>query len=103
MDIITSIENALKSINEAKFQKMINHLLIQQGYKFILSPGSVVGKEKTRKGTPDSFFENDKGYVFVECTTKRNAGKSLFNKLSKDIDHCFNEDVTKIENTKIII
>ena len=101
MDIITSIENALKSINEAKFQKMINHLLIQQGYKFILSPGSVVGKEKTRKGTPDSFFENDKGYVFVECTTKQNAGKSLFNKLSKDIDHCFNEDVTKIENTKI--
>ena len=103
MNTITQIENALKAINQASFQTLVNHLLYLQGNKFIGAPGAVVGKEKTSKGTPDSFFVNEEKYIFVECTTQEKLGesKSFFEKLSKDIDHCFKEDVTTIEKEKI--
>lgn len=104
MNTITKIENALKAINQAGFQTLINHLLHLQGYKFINAPGSVVGKEKTSKGTPDSLFLlNDDKYVFVECTTQERLGssKTFFEKLSKDIEHCFKEEATSIEKDKI--
>lgn len=103
MNTITQIENALQAINQASFQTLINHLLHLEGNKFIGSPGAVVGKEKTSKGTPDSFFVNGDNYIFVECTTKERIGesKSFFEKLSKDIDHCFNEIETTINKEKI--
>lgn len=103
MNTITQIENALKAINQASFQTLVNHLLYLQGNKFIGAPGAVVGKEKTSKGTPDSFFVNEDKYIFVECTTKERLGesKSFFDKLSKDVDHCFKEDITTIEKEKI--
>ncbi len=104
MNTITQIENALKAINQASFQSLINHLLHLEGNKFIGSPGTVVGKEKTSKGTPDSFFIDDSNnYIFVECTTKERIGasKSFFEKLLKDIEHCFNEIETTISKDKI--
>lgn len=103
MNTITQIENALKAINQASFQTLINHLLHLQGNKFISAPGAVVGKEKTSKGTPDSFFINEDKYIFVECTTQERLGesKSFFEKLSKDVDHCFKEEATTIEKDKI--
>lgn len=103
MNTITQIENALKAINQASFQTLVNHLLYLQGNKFIGAPGAVVGKEKTSKGTPDSFFVNEEKYIFVECTTQERLGesKSFFEKLSKDVDHCFKEDITTIEKEKI--
>lgn len=103
MNTITQIENALKAINQASFQTLVNHLLYLQGHKFIGAPGAVVGKEKTSKGTPDSFFVNEEKYIFVECTTLERLGKtkSFFEKLSKDIDHCFKEDATTIKKEKI--
>lgn len=103
MNTITQIENALQAINQACFQTLVNHLLHLEGNKFIGSPGAVVGKEKTSKGTPDSFFVNGDNYIFVECTTKERIGKSksFFDKLSKDIDHCFNESETTIKKDKI--
>ncbi|CAB1276290.1 nSTAND3 domain-containing NTPase [Candidatus Nitrosacidococcus tergens] len=103
MNTIIQIENALKAINQASFQNLINHLLYLQGNKFIGAPGAVVGKEKTSRGTPDSFFINDDKYIFVECTTQEKIGesKSFFNKLAKDIDHCFKEEVTTIKKENI--
>lgn len=103
MNTITQIENALIAINQASFQTLINHLLHLEGNKFIASPGGGVGKEKTSKGTPDSFFVNGDNYIFVECTTKERIGesKSFFGKLSKDIDHCFDESESKISKEKI--
>ena len=76
MNTITQIENALVAINQASFQTLINHLLHFEGNKFIGSPGAVVGKEKTSKGSPDSFFVNGDNYIFVECTTKERIGES---------------------------
>lgn len=103
MNTLTQIENAIIAINQASFQTLINHLLYLRGNKFIAAPGAVVGKEKTSKGTPDSFFVNEEKYIFVECTTQERLGesKSFFKKLSKDIDHCFKEEATTIEKEKI--
>lgn len=103
MNTIAQIENALKAINQATFQTLINHLLHLQGNKFISAPGAVVGKEKTSKGTPDSFFVNEDKYIFVECTTQERLGKSktFFEKLAEDVDHCFKEAVTTIKKNKI--
>lgn len=103
MNTLTQIENALKAIDQAKFQTLVNHLLYLQGNKFIGAPGAVVGKEKTSKGTPDAFFVDGDKYLFVECTTQEKLGKSktFFKKLSKDIDHCFDEGKTAIPKQKV--
>ncbi|HUM52058.1 MAG TPA: hypothetical protein PK431_09595 [Chitinophagales bacterium] len=103
MNTITELENALKAINQAGFEVLIYHLLHLQGNKFIGAPGSVVGKEKTSKGTPDSFFINNDKYIFVECTTKEKLkkSKSFFKKLTEDINHCFDEKETTISKEKI--
>lgn len=88
----------MAAINQARFQDLINHLLHLQGNKFIGAPGSVAGKEKTSKGAPDSFFIDGDKYVFVECTTLERLGKSktFFDKLTKDISHCFDIGKTGI-------
>ena len=103
MNFIKQIESALTAINQARFQDLINHLLHIQGNTFIGAPGSVVAKEKTSKGAPDSFFIKGDKYVFVECTTKDKLdGKKTFtDKLEKDIEHCFDEEKTSIKNEDI--
>ncbi|HMK17608.1 MAG TPA: ATP-binding protein [Chitinophagaceae bacterium] len=103
MNFIKQIEASLKAINQARFQDLINHLLHIQGHTFIGAPGSVVAKEKTRKGTPDSFFQNGEKHVFVECTTQEKLGKSksFIEKLLKDITHCFDEEETSIDKKDI--
>lgn len=103
MNFIKQIEVTLISINQARFQDLINHLLHIQGNTFIGAPGSVVAKEKTSKGAPDSFFINGDKFVFVECTTKDKLDgvKTFIDKLEKDIEHCFNEEKTKIRKEEI--
>jgi len=103
MNFIKQIEIGLSAINQARFQDMINHLLHVQGKTFIAAPGSVVAKEKTSKGAPDSFFEDNGKFTFVECTTLERLGesKTFFNKMLKDVDHCFDEAKTGIKATDI--
>ncbi|WP_348822792.1 hypothetical protein [Flavobacterium aestuarii] len=103
MNFIKQIEVALSAINDARFQDLINHLLHIQGNTFIGAPGSVVAKEKTSKGAPDSFFVKGSKYVFVECTTKDklDGSKTFIDKLKKDIDHCFDKDKTSIKKEDV--
>lgn len=103
MNFIKQIESALTAINQARFQDLINHLLHIQGNTFIGAPGSVVAKEKTSKGAPDSFFIKGDKYVFVECTTKDklDGAKTFIDKLVKDIEHCFDEKKTSIKNEDV--
>lgn len=101
--ITTIIEKYLTNVDQATFQKLMNHLLLLEGYKFIGSPGSVIGKNKTSKGSPDSFFEDGDNYAFCEYTTQERLGKSqtFFKKLKSDIDHCFDVKKTKIDKAKV--
>jgi hypothetical protein len=103
MNFIKQIEAGLFAINQARFQDLVNHLLHVQGRTFIAAPGSVVAKEKTSKGAPDSFFSDKGKFCFVECTTLERIGesKTFFNKLLKDVDHCFDESKTGVKSSDI--
>jgi hypothetical protein len=104
MSKIQLVEKALQSANEALFQDYCNLYFYWKRYDFITSTGSVIGKEKTRKGTPDSYIPiNQDEFIFIEYTTKERLGEArgFFEKLSSDIDHCFDEKKSKIKNSQI--
>jgi len=105
MSKIIEIENALSKINGDIFQEFCNHYLF-----YILNPnsiepiGSVIGKEKSRKGIPDSYFTTKEGeLIFAEYTTKEKAERnnSFFNKLKNDIHNCFDSNKTNLRPEEI--
>ena len=105
MSKIQSIQNALIAINETVFQDLCDCFLISinRDYTAYSRTGSQTGKQKTRKGTPDSCFRLRNGkFVFVECSTNISLGVS---KLKSDIEKCLDTDKTgiSIENIAKII
>lgn len=94
MSKLIQIENALKAVDQATFQTLCDDYLHHLGYESINRIGSVIGKRKTAKGTPDTYIILPNGkYVFAEHTSK---GKGLFKKLSGDLSKCFDEKKTGI-------
>lgn len=99
MSKLNQIQNELKQINAAKFQELCDSYLYRKGYSNIEPFGSMIGKEKTVKGTPDSYLRLPNGnYIFIEYTTNKN---NLFNKLTGDLDACFDEKKAGISPDKI--
>ena len=72
MSRLQIIENALTSINETVFQELCDSFLIlkNENYRIFSRVGSQSGKQKTTKGTPDTFYllPNSR-YVFIEYST----------------------------------
>jgi len=103
---INIIGDALGRINDAAFQELGNKFLkYKYDFKNIIQTGSVSGKEKTRKGTPDTIFINSEGgYVFVEYTTQKRerTSNAFISKIKDDINKCFDFQKTEVENNKII-
>jgi len=99
MSKIDQIESALTQINPGKFQKLCDAYLYQIGYDHPISIGSVMGKEKARKGTPDSYIvlTND-NYIFIEYTTQ---AEGILEKMINDIKKCIDETITSISRDKI--
>jgi len=100
MSRLQTIENQLKAINGAVFQELCDSYLAirHNNYSALSRVGSQVGKQKTTRGTPDSFFLLPNGnYLFVETTTDI----STKDKLSKDILACFDFKKTKIPINKV--
>jgi len=100
MSRFQSIENELKAINGTVFQELCDSYLKlrNQNYLAFSRTGSQVGKQKTTKGTPDSFFLLPNGnYLFIEITTD----VSTKDKLSNDILACFDFKKTKIPINKV--
>ncbi|HDR4884567.1 TPA: ATP-binding protein [Bacillus cereus] len=96
MSKLQSIENALMEINETVFQELCDGYLVirNENYTAFSRTGSQSGKQKTRKGTPDSFFLLPNGkYIFVECSTNISSGVK---KLGEDIQKCLNEEKTGV-------
>ena len=60
MSRLQTIENALASINETVFQELCDSFLIlkNENYRAFSRVGSQSGKQKTIKGTPDTFLLN---------------------------------------------
>ena len=72
MSRLQTIENALANINESVFQELCDSFLIlkNENYRIFSRVGSQSGKQKTTKGTPDTFFLLPNGkYVFIEYST----------------------------------
>lgn len=103
MNISALIEKELETINESDFQKLCFDFINFKYYTFISAPGAVVSKNKTSKGTPDGYFKDQNGmFVFCEVTTRERVSQNqFFEKLKEDIEHCFDEEKSKISNKDI--
>ncbi len=99
MSKLIQIENALKAIDQAGFQTLCDDYLHRKGYEAINRIGSALGKQKTAKGTPDTYVSLPNGkYVFVEYTSQE---RNLPAKLAGDLVRCFDEQKTGIPVTDI--
>ncbi len=101
MSKINQIEDALKQIDQATFQKLMDAYLVKRGYKIIIPIGSVDGINKTKKGIPDSRFEGKESkdkYIFAQYTTQR---ARLIKKALDDINECLNKEKTGVSKEKI--
>lgn len=88
MSRLQTIENRLKEINGTVFQELCDSYLTirDNNYLAISRTGSQTGKQKTTKGTPDTFFQLPNGnFLYSEITTDT----STKNKLANDIKACF--------------
>ncbi|MEW6467458.1 MAG: hypothetical protein AB1458_00960 [Bacteroidota bacterium] len=100
------IEQKLKAIDSAAFQNLCDIYLArrEETLRSFNRTGSQLGKQKTVKGTPDTFFRLDDGSLrYVEYTTKAD---DLVSKIKGDIDSCLDETKTGVpisEINKIII
>jgi len=96
MSRLQLIENALVSINESLFQELCDSFLIirNKNYRVFSRVGSKSGKQKTVKGTPDTFLLLPNGkYIFVEYSTNVTSNVS---KLKEDIKKCIDFEKTGI-------
>jgi len=90
------IEQKLAAIDSAAFQNLCDIYLAQRESLFLSysRTGSQIGKQKTVKGTPDTFFRLSNGALqFIEYTT---TNKSVVSKIKDDIDKCAEESKTGI-------
>jgi hypothetical protein len=93
------IEQEMLQLDGAAFQKLADAYLRQNGYPTLVPAGSVSGKNKTRKGTPDAYALLDDGtYMFAEHTTQAD---NLLKKLADDMAKCLDADKTGIPEGKV--
>ena len=86
---LTEIQNRLKETEQGVFQKICNEILTGEGYIPYKLTGSVIGSNKTKKGTPDSVYINEKGkYIYVEITTEQGR---LSKKIKNDVQKCLDK------------
>lgn len=92
------LEYQLKSIDQASFQKLCDLLMNRIGYS-VVPFGSVEGENKTRAGTPDSYYIDfkSKKYTFFEYTTEKQGVKK---KIINDLKRCF-ETTLNLKNSKL--
>lgn len=96
MSRLQNIENALSSINGAVFQDLCDSFLIlrNKNYSAFSKSGSQQGKQKSIKGTPDTFLLLPNGkYIFVEYSTNISKG---IRKFKEDIAKCLDTKKTSI-------
>jgi len=101
MGRLQSIEDALSSINPATFQELCDNFLAlrNSNYSAFSRTGSQSGKQKTVKGTPDTFLLLPNGkYIFVEYSTNISDRST---KLKADIKKCIDTKKTGISLDQI--
>jgi hypothetical protein len=100
------IEQKLIAIDSAAFQNLCDIYIALREQEFISynRTGSKLGKQKTVKGTPDSFFRLTNGkMIFIEATTQES---NIVSKINGDIDKCLDSGKTGVpvdEISKVIV
>lgn len=81
------LELHINQIDPSSFQRLGDLLLQKQGFS-VVPFGNCEGKKRTRKGTPDSYYVDDKSgdVVFVEYSVQEDDVRK---KIFKDLDSCF--------------
>lgn len=95
------IEQKLHAIDSAGFQNLCDTYLLLREEEFISfnRTGSQSGKQKTVKGTPDTFFRlANRTLGFVEHTTQADQ---LSKKIQEDIDKCLDESKTGVSASEV--
>lgn len=95
------IEQQLIGIDSAAFQNLCDIYLAlrEQELASINRTGSQLGKQKTTKGTPDTFFRLADGSLrYVEYTTKADG---LVTKIKEDIDKCLDPTKTGVPANQV--
>lgn len=95
------IEQQLIGIDSAAFQNLCDIYLDLREKEFTSFNriGSQLGKQKTTKGTPDTFYRLSDGTLrYVEYTTKSD---NVVSKIKEDIDKCLDETKTGISRNEI--
>ncbi|WP_420553279.1 hypothetical protein [Tenacibaculum aiptasiae] len=101
MSKLQSIENAIASLNGAVFQELCDSFLSirNNNYSAFSRTGSQSGKQKTIKGTPDTFLLLPNGkFIFVEYSTNITSG---IKKLKEDVIKCIDSSKTGIPINQI--
>lgn len=91
MSRLQLIEQKLQAIDGAGFQNLCDAYLTRrtQEIRSLNRTGSQFGKQKTVKGTPDTFFRLEDGRLqFVEFTTQAD---DILKKIKEDLDKCVDE------------
>lgn len=95
------IEQQLLGIDSASFQNLCDIYLAlrEQELSSINRTGSQFGKQKTVKGTPDTFFRLfDGSLCYVEFTTKADG---IVDKIKEDIDKCLDPTKTGVPANQV--
>ena len=96
---LQEVENAIRRMNQAAFQELGDFFMISRdrSYKAFVCTGSQYGKQKTTKGTPDTFvLTQDNKYMMIEYSTDETK---RVKKLLADYEKCLTEK--GIEKSKI--
>ncbi len=94
MSKINQIQNRIRELEGGAFQKLADAYLRKKGYERINPLGSVIGADKTRKGTPDALIALPNGkYILAEYTTQHD---DVYEKLKSDLRKCFDEALTGV-------
>ena len=99
MSKLNEIEGKINSLEPGAFQRLCDNYFYYSENKPVNSYGMKSGSNITIKGTPDSFFELEKGkYVFLEYTVQK---EKLAKKIEEDINKCFNESKDTVQLSEI--
>ena len=88
---LQEVENAIRVMNQAAFQELGDLFMISKNrdYSAFVCTGSQYGKQKTTKGTPDTFIlTHDGKYIMVEYSTNETKKEK---KIIDDFEKCLTE------------
>lgn len=99
MSKVTQIEDALRALDPAGFQRLCAAYLHRRGYERVNLIGTVAATNRIARGTPDLFVPVADGrYVFSEQTTQQT---DVADKLLRDLNKCLDPEKTGVPVDRI--